>query len=90
MGRGRVGNGSSLVWLVDILMSNVDSADPELDFESESSELGRVVQVNQPDELLLGVPELSLSEQALAVAGPLALGLGLVVDGRLVFGVGVQ
>ena len=90
MGRGRVGRGSSLVRLVDILMGDVDAADPELDLEGERSELGRVVQVQEPDELNLGISELSLSEQALAVAGTLAYGLGLVGDGRLVFGLGIQ
>ena len=62
-------------------MSDVDSADPELDLEGESSELGRIVLVNKPDELHLGISELSLSEEAIALAGHIALGHGLVGNG---------
>ena len=81
MAHGRVGEGSSLIRLVDILMGDVDATIPELDLEGECSEIGWAVQVNEPDELHLGVPELSLPEEALAVVGDLALGHGRVGNG---------
>ena len=71
-------------------MGDVDAVGPELDPEGEGAELALVVQVDEPDELQLGLPELSLPEEALAVVGDLALGHGRVGHGRLVVGVGVH
>ena len=72
------GQGSSLIRLVDIFMGDVDSAGPELDLEGESSELPFFVLVDESDELHLRITELSLSKEAIALAGLLALGHGLV------------